>query len=65
MGAQGEGWEWEADPRLAQSIVNSYDNEYLHPYVTPGKVGSIKEPGFDRPIKNPETYFLRIRILKR
>ena len=50
-----DGWELEADPRLAQSIVDSYEKEFLHPYTTPGKAGSIKEPGFDRPITNPET----------
>ena len=50
-----DGWEWEADPRLAQSIVDSYDGEFLHPYTTPGKAGPIKVPGFDRPITNPET----------
>ena len=35
--------------------MDSYDQEYLHPYTTPGKAGSIKEPGFDRPITNPQT----------
>ena len=34
-----EGWEWEADPKLAQSIIDYYNEEYLIPYVTPGKVG--------------------------
>ena len=43
-----EGREWEADPKIARSIIDSYYDEFLKPYATPGKKGSIKEPGFDR-----------------
>ena len=50
-----EGWEWEADPRLAQSIVDSFEGEFLKPYVNHCVSGSVKEPGFDRPITNPQT----------